>query len=152
MKLLEGLLNFSHNSLGIFSKLSDIFLMTNILFSFALIVFVVLFGVRMVSSTKVAAFLVFLSFCVMIPFFPMVFQSFAENLKFLFIETFVGKVGILFCLISIIRVLIGLREEERTQEYVHGQYYWFISAILMYFGMFFVSIAGVGTKVLVYLL
>ena len=148
MEQLEGLLQFSDNSLSIFDKLSELFLTTNLLFSFMLIVFVVFFCVRCVSNTKTATFLVLISFCVLIPFFPSFFKIFLEKLSYIFFDTFSGKIGIICCVVSVFRILLGLREEERTQEYVHGQYYWFTSIFLMYFGLFFISVVGITTKVL----
>ena len=52
------------------------------------------------------------------------------------LDTFCGKAGIMLLLISFVYLVLGLKDEETTKEYVHTVFYWIITAVVSYVSIF----------------
>ena len=143
--MLQGLTLFNSESFSIFDTLSQYLLLTNLMFAVSLIVFVMFFCIRSLSNTKTASFIIVVSFIPFLLFFPVVIQNLYNNLYYLCTQTCAGKVGLAFCVISLIMLLLGFRDEELSVQYVHSRFYWISMVVFAYFGLFMVSIGLLGS-------
>lgn len=137
----EALSGTLASQIGAVDKVKEFFFTTNLLFSLVLIVFVVFFCIRAVSSTKLSGFFLGLS----VTLFA-IYCFFTENEAYKvftnqLIPSFEGEIGLMLCALSIIFVFLGLRDEDMTQEYVHSRGYWWMVVISMYVGLMAISLA-----------
>lgn len=54
------------------------------------------------------------------------------------LNTFCGKTGIMLLLLSFAYLVLGLKDEETTKEYVHTVFYWIITVFVSYISIFLI--------------
>ena len=139
--MVEALSGTLASQLSAIDKLKEFFFTANLLFSLAMIVFVVFFCIRAVANTKVSFFLLSVSV-----FLFAVYSFFTENEVYQMFVThlmnrFEGQVGMMLCILSVTFLFLGLRDEDTTDEYVHSRFYWWLVVISMYVGLFSISLS-----------
>ena len=145
--MLEGFSAFTTAPATIWRSLTGIFFMANFLFSMLLILFTVFFCVRSVSDTKKAVFLMAVSLLFMFMFSKTATGQVVDVFLFLFNGVFIGQLGLIGLILSVVLVLVGMRDEERSMDYVHSRFYWVGSAVIAYVSLVFISTVMNGEKV-----
>ena len=115
--------------------LKDVFFEANWLFLFYAIVVVFFIAGWKVFGTTIATVFYTLTGCLILFYAYMSGNKLYKTLDAL-LDTFCGKSGIMLLLISFVYLVLGLKDEETTKEYVHTVFYWVITVIVSYVSIF----------------
>ena len=133
-QLLDSMIGCSEMTNGIRADLIS----ANFMFSIFLLVFVGFFCVRMLSCTKTACTLTIAVFLCVLLYLQIRFDSILPVLKAL-ASSFQRIAGTACCVFSAIAVVKGLADEEKSEQYVHRKWYWWLCVASLYFGLFLVG-------------
>ena len=143
--MLQGFTLFNSESTSIFTTLSQYLTFANFLFAVALIIFIMFFCVRSLTNTKIATFVIVVSFIPFLLYFYEATKNLFNTICYLATASSFGGVGLVFCIISIVMLLFGFRDEELSIQYVHTRFYWIVMVIFGYIGFFLISVGLLGT-------
>lgn len=132
--IFQGIMQAQAQEQEKFSLVFNDFVNANCLFALFLIVFVMFFCVRMVSSTSFALKAIILSLALFMGYAEWKAHEVLPILKLVF-NGVASFTGLVIFLVGCLFLFKGLSEEEKTEEYVHNRFYWFCSIVTIYAGL-----------------
>ncbi|MBQ9573131.1 MAG: hypothetical protein IJR22_07065 [Acidaminococcaceae bacterium] len=110
----------------------------NFLLALVLLVFVGFFCIRMLSNTKTACCLTVGIFFIVLFYLQLTLDAVLPVLKAIANDA-LRIIGAVCCILSVIAVVKGLADEEKSEQYVHRRAYWCACIVLLYFGLFLIG-------------
>ena len=120
-----------------FNFLKQIFFETNWMFLLYLAVVVVFIGGQRTFDTTITTVFYTVSVCLIL-FFSYISGNWLYKSFDALLNTFCGQVGVMLLLIAFIYLILGLKDEEKTKEYVHTPFYWIMTGVVSYISVFLI--------------
>ena len=120
-----------------FNFLKEIFFETNWMFLLYLAVVVMFIGGQRTFDTTITTVFYTISVCLIL-FFSYISGNWLYKSFDALLNTFCGQVGVMLLLIAFIYLVLGLKDEEKTKEYVHTPFYWIMTGVVSYISVFLI--------------